>query len=61
VLKAAVKIVANGWRVWVEHVVTGICHFQSDAEKMLKLATTSQSLYIKGRVLATGFFCGLGH
>lgn len=33
VLEAAEKVAANGWRVWVEHAVTGERIFESDIEK----------------------------
>ncbi|MDK6079755.1 hypothetical protein [Massilia varians] len=33
VLEDAAKVAANGWRVWVEHAVTGARIFESDAEK----------------------------
>jgi hypothetical protein len=38
VLKAAEKVAANGWRVWVEHAVTGERIFESDVEKAYKQA-----------------------
>lgn len=41
VLKAAEKIAANGWRVWVEHAVTGECIFESEAEKAHRQAATA--------------------
>ncbi len=37
VLAAAEKVAANGWRVWVEHAVSGERIFESDAEKAHKL------------------------
>jgi hypothetical protein len=39
VLADAAKVAANGWRVWVEHAVTGERIFESDAEKTHKSAT----------------------
>ncbi len=41
VLEAAAKVAANGWRVWVEHAVTGERIFESDAEKAHKQAATA--------------------
>lgn len=35
-LAAAAKVAANGWRVWVEHQVTGDRIFESDVEKAYK-------------------------
>ncbi|WP_150119031.1 hypothetical protein [Massilia sp. NR 4-1] len=32
-LAGAEKVAANGWRVWIEHAVTGKRIFESDAEK----------------------------
>jgi hypothetical protein len=31
-------VAANGWRVWVEHAVTGERIFESDVEKAYKQA-----------------------
>ncbi|MFC5550310.1 hypothetical protein [Massilia aerilata] len=33
VLEAAEKVAANGWRVWVEHAVSGERIFESEVEK----------------------------
>ncbi|MDQ1815674.1 hypothetical protein RBA41_20470 [Massilia sp. CCM 9210] len=41
VLESAARIAANGWRVWVEHAVTGERNFESDVEKSYKLAATT--------------------
>lgn len=38
VLADAEKVAANGWRVWVEHAVTGERIFESDVEKAYRLA-----------------------
>jgi len=35
------KVAANGWRVWVEHAVTGERIFESDVEKTYKLTTST--------------------
>lgn len=35
-LAGAAKVAANGWRVWVEHAVTGERIFESDVEKAHK-------------------------
>jgi hypothetical protein len=35
-LAGAAKIAANGWRVWVEHAVSGERIFESDVEKTYK-------------------------
>ncbi|MGK5033168.1 hypothetical protein [Janthinobacterium sp. MDT1-19] len=35
-LTGAEKVATNGWRVWVEHAVTGERIFESDVEKTYK-------------------------
>lgn len=37
-LEGAAKVAKNGWRVWVEHAVTGERIFESDVEKAYKQA-----------------------
>jgi hypothetical protein len=38
VLRDAEKVAANGWRVWVEHAVSGERIFESDVEKAYRQA-----------------------
>lgn len=38
-LAGAATVAANGWRVWVEHAVTGKRIFESDVEKMYQQAS----------------------
>lgn len=40
-LAGAAKIAANGWRVWVEHAVSGERIFESDVEKAYKQAAVA--------------------
>lgn len=40
-LAGAEKVAANGWRVWVEHAVTGERIFESDVEKAYKQAVVA--------------------
>ena len=40
-LDGAAKVAANGWRVWVEHVVSGERIFESDVEKAFKQAAVA--------------------
>lgn len=42
-LKAAEKVAANGWRVWVEHAVTGERIFESEAEKAYRKAAEAST------------------
>ncbi len=35
------KVAANGWRVWVEHAVSGERIFESDVEKARKQAAVA--------------------
>ncbi|GGZ00644.1 hypothetical protein GCM10007388_37690 [Pseudoduganella plicata] len=41
ILEAAAKVAANGWRVWVEHAVTGERIFESDVEKAYNRPATA--------------------
>lgn len=49
VIEAAEKVAANGWRVWVEHAVTGKRIFESEAEKAYKQAATTATRRGGGR------------
>lgn len=40
-LEGAANVAQNGWRVWVEHVVTGKRIFESEVEKVYKQQATS--------------------
>lgn len=40
-LAGATKVAANGWRVWVEHCVTGERIFESDIEKAYQQAAAA--------------------
>lgn len=40
-LAGAEKVAANGWRVWVEHAVSGERIFESDVEKACKQAAVA--------------------
>lgn len=42
-LKAAEKVAANGWRVWVEHAVTAERIFESEAEKAYRQAAEAST------------------
>ena len=40
-LRSAHQVSANGWRVWVEHAVTGTRIFESEAEVQHKAANST--------------------
>ena len=40
-LAGAATVAANGWRVWVEHAVSGERIFESDVGKAFKQAATT--------------------